>query len=273
MARSTSGESVMERVLRIIEAFDVSTPVLTVSEIARRADLPVTTAHRLVNELVDLRMLERAGPHQIRIGLRMWELSSRSSRVVRLRDVALPFMEDLHAVVRQHTQLGVLDGDEVLYIERLSAPGSMANATYVAGRLPAHACSAGLVLLAFAPADVREEILSQPLARYTPNTVTDPQQLRKIFADIRVQGHCLADSMTIPNAVGAAAPVFDANGDIVAALTIVVPSDADRIVGHIPALMTAARGISRTVGIAGFNLTLPLASDTKFLAIHRKNRR
>ena len=69
----------------------------------------------------------------------MWELSARSSRVIRLRDVALPFMDDLHAVVRQHTQLGVLDGDEVLHVERLSAPGSIVNATYVAGRLPAHA--------------------------------------------------------------------------------------------------------------------------------------
>lgn len=272
MARSTSGESVMERVLRIIEAFDVSTPVLTVSDIARRADLPVATAHRLVNELIELRMLERDGERRIRIGLRMWELASRSSRVVRLRDVAMPFMEDLHAVVRQHTQLGVLDGDEVLHIERLSAPGSMANATYVAGRLAVHACSAGLVLLAFGPEDVRERLLARPLRRYTPATVTDPQQLRQIFADIRAQGHFLADRMCIPNAVGAAAPIFDANGDILAALTIVVPSDADRIVGHIPALMTAARGISRAVGIAGFSLMLPMASDAKFLAIHRNSR-
>lgn len=199
VARSTSGESVMERVLRIIEAFDARTPVLSISDIARRADLPVTTAHRLVGELIDLRVLERSGPRGIRIGMRLWELSARSSRVVRLRDVALPFMEDLHAVVRQHTQLGVLDGDEVLYIERLSAPGSMANATYVAGRLPSHACSAGLVLLAYGPEEVRDELLSRPLARYTADTVTDPAALREIFAEIRVRGHYLAAGMTIPN--------------------------------------------------------------------------
>lgn len=97
MARSQSGESVMERVLRILEAFDAHNPVLTASDIARRADLPVTTAYRLVSELLELRLLERTEGRGIRVGVRIWELATRSSRVMRLRDVALPFMDDLHA--------------------------------------------------------------------------------------------------------------------------------------------------------------------------------
>lgn len=274
MARSQSGESVMERVLRILEAFDAHNPVLTASDIARRADLPVTTAYRLVSELLELRLLERTEGRGIRVGVRIWELATRSSRVMRLRDVALPFMDDLHAVVRQHTQLGVLDGDEVLHIERLSVPGSMINATHVGGRLPAHACSAGLVLLAYAPEDAREAFLAGSLDRYTADTIVDPDRLRKIFTDIRSKGHCIAEGMVIPSATGAAAPIFDANGDVVAALTIVLPSEAGRIVGHVPALMTAARGISRAMGVSAslVDSSAPV-SDPRFFAIHREKRR
>lgn len=187
MAHSPSGESLIERVVRILESFDAHSPVLTISEIARRADLPVTTAHRLVTDLLDIRLLERTGDRGIHVGVRLWELSARASGVIRLRDVALPFMEDLHAVVRQHTQLGVLDGDEVLSIERLSTPGSIINATHVAGRLPAHACSAGLVLLAYSAEERREELLAQPLERYTARTIVDPTKLRAVFADIRAR--------------------------------------------------------------------------------------
>lgn len=274
MAHSPSGESLIERVVRILESFDAHSPVLTISEIARRADLPVTTAHRLVTDLLDIRLLERTGDRGIHVGVRLWELSARASGVIRLRDVALPYMEDLHAVVRQHTQLGVLDGDEVLSIERLSTPGSIINATHVAGRLPAHACSAGLVLLAYSAEERREELLAQPLERYTARTIVDPTKLRAIFADIRARGHFVADRMTIPDAIGAAAPVFDANGRIAAALTIVLPSDAERVVGHVPALMTAARGISRSLGgSASLMDSAQPASDPRFFAVQRNKRR
>jgi len=204
----------------------------------------------------------------------MWELSTRSSQVVRLRDVALPFMDDLHAVVRQHTQLGLLDGDEVLHIERLSVPGSMVNATHVGGRLPAHACSAGLVLLAYAPESEQEAFLAEPLDRYTANTIVAPDRLRKLFGEIRAQGHCIAEGMVLPSATGAAAPIFDASGRVVAALTIVLPTETGRIVGHVPALMTAARGISRAMGvsISLLDSSVPI-SDPRFFAVHREKRR
>lgn len=274
MARSTSGESVAERIVRILEAFDAHHPVLTVSDIARRSDLPVTTAHRIVSEMVDLRLLERTEGKGVRVGVRTWELGTRASRVMRLRDAALPFMDDLHAIVRQHTQLGVLDGGEVLHLERLSAHDSIVNATYVAGRLPVHACSAGLVLLAYAAEPVREDYLARPLERYTPETIVDPGRLREIFAGIRAQGHCIADSMVIDAATGAAAPIFDGSGHVVAALTIVVPSGSERISGHVPALIATARGISRAMGVsADFLDSATPISDPKFFAIQRKNRR
>src|SRR5918992_904021 len=77
VARGPSGESVLTRVNRILSSFDADAPTLSVAEIARRATLPIATAHRLVDELVELRYLERTAGRRVRVGLRLWELGSR----------------------------------------------------------------------------------------------------------------------------------------------------------------------------------------------------
>ncbi|WP_078600678.1 helix-turn-helix domain-containing protein [Streptomyces violens] len=144
MARSTSGESLLTRAVRIFDAFGPEAPALTVTEIARRARLPRATAGRLVEELVRHGLLRRDGRRRIRIGVRFWELAQRASPTLTLREAAMPFMADLHAVVGHSTQLGVLDGAEVLFVERLTAPDAVVNITRIAGRLPLHASSTGL---------------------------------------------------------------------------------------------------------------------------------
>ena len=131
----------LSRVVRIFETFESDAPALRVSDIARRAGLHVATASRLIDELVGHGWLRRDSDRKIRIGVRLWELASRASTTLGLREAAMPFMEDLHAVVGHHTQLGVLEDREVLFIERLSAPGAVINITRVAGRLPLHVSS------------------------------------------------------------------------------------------------------------------------------------
>ncbi len=249
MARSTSGESVLTRIDRILGSFDADSPALTVSEVARRAGLPIGTAHRIVNDLVEVGYLERAAGKRVRVGVRLWELGSRGSRTLGLRQAALPFMEDLHSVVGHHTQLAVLDGKDALFVERLSARSGSANIIRVAGRLPAHACSSGLVLLAHAPAEVQDELLAAPRQRFTRRTVTDPAELRGLLADIRRQGFVIADGHMTDGATGVAVPVRDGRGMVVAALNIVVPSAEGRAPAQVAALLATARGISRAMGL------------------------
>ncbi|MFF3503836.1 IclR family transcriptional regulator [Streptomyces sp. NPDC003247] len=248
MARSSAGESVLSRAMRVLRLFTADSPALTVSEIARRADLPIATAHRIVGELVALGALDRAEGKQVRMGYQLWELASRSSRVLDLREVAMPFMEDLQAVVRHHTQIGVLEGTDVLYLERLSARGAVRNITRIAGRLPIHATSAGLVLLAHGPLELQEEVLSRPLRPYTARTVTDPVRLRSLLAQIRREGFVVAAQMISEAGTGVAAPVRDAGGEVVAALSVVVPAADPSPHTLVPALLAAGRGISRALG-------------------------
>src|SRR5215218_4579131 len=170
--RTATGESSLARAIRIIAAFTPDETSLRVSEIARRTGLHVATASRLVAELTTHGLLERGPDREVRVGVRLWELAARASPTRSLREAALPFLEDVHAVVGHHAQLGVLDGEDVLFIERLSARDAVINYSRIAGRLPLHGSSSGHVLLAFGPPELRERILDGPLERYTDNTLT-----------------------------------------------------------------------------------------------------
>lgn len=241
MANSPSGDSMTDRLVRVLESFTSERTVLTVAEIGRRAALPSSSAHRIVDELVGAGLLERDEDRRIRLGLRLWELALRGSRALRLRQAALPFMEGVQQVVREHTQLAVLEQDEALFLERLSHPAAGANITRIAGRLPLHASSAGLVLLAHAPAALRERVLAGPLTALTRETVTDAAALRTLLADIRRRGFVVAPGTVEQVSTGVAVPVRDA-GEVVAALAVVLPRDTppERAV---VALRRAATGI------------------------------
>jgi DNA-binding IclR family transcriptional regulator len=245
VARTATGESVLSRAVRIFEAFSPDDQSLQVSEIARRAGLHLATTSRLVAELVEHGLLARDAERRVRVGVRMWELAQRASPTLSLREAAMPFLEDLHAVVGQHVQLGVLDGDEVLFVERLSAPGAVINYTRIAGRLPLHASSSGLVLLANGPTELQERILARPLRRFTPHTLTTPHDLRRALADVRRLGHAYLPGHIHEDALGIAVPIRD-RGTVPAAVSAIVPNDAEgRAV--VPVLMTAARGIARAL--------------------------
>ncbi|MGW5639550.1 IclR family transcriptional regulator [Streptomyces sp. NPDC003832] len=240
-------ESVLSRTARILEAFSQEEPALTVSEIARRTGLHVATASRLVGELVAHGFLSRDDNRRVRVGVRLWELAVRASPALSLRDTAMPFMEGVHDVVGHHVQLGVLDGDEVLFLERLSARHSVINYTRVAGRLPLYASSSGLVLLSHGPTALKERVLAGPLPAYTPATPATPARLRTILAEVREQGYAYCPGYVHPEALGVAAPVRDPEGLVVAALSVIVPNDgsAQSIVAVV---RMASRGISRALG-------------------------
>ncbi|KQS68648.1 IclR family transcriptional regulator [Modestobacter sp. Leaf380] len=239
-----TGESVVSRAVRVVDAFRPGETTLGVSEIARRAGLHVATASRLVAELVELGLLRRDTDRRVGLGLRLWELGARASPALSLREVAMPLMEDLHAVVGQHTQLGVLDGAEVLFLERLSAPGAVVNHTRIAGRLPLHASSSGLVLLAHASAELQERTLAGPLRAFTRETITTAARLRATLDQVRREGVVSCPGHIHRDACGIAVPVRSPSGAVVAALAVVVPNDAEART-QVPALRAAARGIGR----------------------------
>ena len=214
------------RVVRVLETFSADRTVQSTSDIGRLAGLPSSTTHRIVGELTEAGLLERDEEHRVRLGMRLWELALRGSTALRLRQAALPHMEQVQASIKQHTQLAVLEHGEALFLERLSHPDAGANITRIAGRLPLHASSSGLVLLAYSPPQARERVLSETLAAVGPGTVTDPARLRGVLAEIRRSGFVIAPGSIEGVSTGAAVPVRDA-GTVIAALSVVLPRDMD----------------------------------------------
>lgn len=213
-----------ERIVRVLDTFAAERSMQSASEIGRRAGLPSSTAHRLVDELVAAGLLERDEDRRVHLGMRLWELALRGSTALRLRQATLPHMEQLQARIREHTQLAVLEQDEALFLERLSHPDAGANITRIAGRLPLHASSSGLVLLAYAPSPLRERVLAGPLRAIAPETVTDAARLRRLLAEVRRTGVVVAPGSIEAVSTGVAVPIRDA-GEVAAALSVVLPRE------------------------------------------------
>jgi DNA-binding IclR family transcriptional regulator len=239
--------SVLGRALRLLDVFGPTRPAMTLSQIARHADLPLSTAHRLLGELVAWGALERDEAGTYRVGLRLWELGALAPRGTGLRERALPFLEDLSQVTRENVQLAVREGAELVFIERIAGSGAVPVLTRVGGRFALTATGGGLVLLAHAPTEVQEDVLSGPIDRFTECTVTDPAQLRRMLADVRTNGFSISDRQVTMDSLSVGAPVLDGRGQVVAAVSIVVRHGSASPHALVPLVRTSARAISRAL--------------------------
>jgi DNA-binding IclR family transcriptional regulator len=242
---------VAERLLEILSIFDQGHKELTLTAIAQRAELPMATAHRLVRRLAEWGALERGDDGAYRIGLRLWEVATLAPRGLGLRQAALPFMEDLYETTHENVQLAVLDGSETLYIELISGRSAVVVRTRVGARWPLHATGVGLVLLAHSDPELQERVCEAPLQRFTDHTICDSTTLRSVLADVRRTGAALSERQITDDAVSVAAPVRGASGQVVAAVSLVVPYADGNAHTLIPAVRLAGRGISRALGWNG----------------------
>jgi DNA-binding IclR family transcriptional regulator len=252
---ATPGRSVTSRALAVLDAFTAATPRLTLSEIAGRADLPLTTAHRLLGELTAWGALTRRPDGRYEVGRRLWDLGLLAPVQLELRQVAAPFLLDVHTATRETVHLAVREDTSALYVERISGRESVPVVSQVGSRLPLHATGVGKVLLAWAPDDVVERALTAP-ARATRHTVVEPGRLRRELAEVRRRGYArTAEEMTL-GASSVAVPIPATRGGgqvVVGALGVVVPSHRRDPTRLVPVLEVAARGIGREVGrTAGF---------------------
>jgi DNA-binding IclR family transcriptional regulator len=244
---SAPGRSVTSRALAILDAFDSANPRLTLSEIAARSGTPLTTTHRLLGELTDWGALHRRSDGRYEIGRKLWDLGLLAPVQMELRQVAAPFMQDVHTAIRDTVHLAVREGTSALYVERISGRESVPVVSQVGSRLPLHATGVGKVLLAAAPQDVVEQTL-RSLTRVTRHTVADPGRMRRELAEVRRRRYARTSEEMSPGAASLAVPVQverRAGPVVVAALGIVVPPHRRDLPRLVPVLEVAARGIGR----------------------------
>lgn len=250
------GKSVVSKVVAILDAFTADAPRLSLQELAERTGLPQSTTYRLASELVKWGGLEH-GSGGYQVGLRLWEIGVLARRGEQLRDVALPFMQDLYDVTRENVHLAVLDGHEALYIEKLGGGRATRVVTRRGGRLPLHATGVGKVLLAYAPKHLVTEVLSGQLKRYTAHTIVAPAQLRAKLSEVRRTGVAISREEMSMGTVSVAAPVFAPPGTTVAALAVVVRSSRKDVHRLAPAVRATACSLSRTLQQRNFDPVVP----------------
>lgn len=188
-------DSVLGRAFTILSVFGSDPRPLKLCEISRRAALPKTTVHRVLAQMVDVGALERHGDHY-RIGLEMFSLSAGTPEMW-LRSAALPHLAELSRRFGQTIHLAVLDGDDVVYLEKLSLRATATSPSSVGGRLPAHATAAGKVLLAHRLGTGRDAIRSE-LPCLTARTICDPEMLRRELIEAYITGLAVDDQESAP---------------------------------------------------------------------------
>jgi DNA-binding IclR family transcriptional regulator len=247
MAGNTSqpGVSVASRALALMAAFDSAHRRLTLSEIARRAEIPVATAHRLVAELEDWGALARQPSGHYVVGRRIWDLGLLAPVQTGLRDLASPFLHDLYAATRATVHLAVRDDTAALYVDRLAGHASVPVVSKIGSRLPLHTTGVGKVLLAHAPTDVQNHTLTH-LERITAHTVVHAGVLSTQLARARRDGYATTIEEMSLGACSVAVPVFTRH-TVVAALGVVVPSLRRDRLRLVAALKVAAEGVSRSL--------------------------
>ena len=245
--RPESPRSMLAKASDILACFSVEHSVLTQAEITRGADLPHSTARRLIAEMVDHGLLEKTAEGNFVLGLRLWELGSLSHRVLSLRDVAMPFMTVLNQSLGQHVQLAVREGNEAVIVERLSATNAVGLALDLRSRVPLHASGAGKALLAFAPDAEITSFLEQTIPQLTPKTMTHPKQLRRDLESIRQQGYAIVREETQQGIAAVAAPVRTHRRQVVASLSVVVPNDFSGLEKLVYGVTAAAKAISNAL--------------------------
>ena len=239
------GIEVLNRAAAILDAFTSGPGTsLSLAEIARRTALPKPTLHRLLASLCSLGLVDK---HQAsyQLGLKLFELGEHVPRKHRLREAALPFLQDLYEVNHDTVHLAVLDGTDVVYVERIRGHHALNVASRLGGRLPAYCTGVGKALLAFNP-EAAMKVMTMKLAPRTAYTITDHRLLAEELERIRGAGIAIDREENAIGVACAAAPILVGDRAIGAVSVTCSPVRTD-VERYAPAVKTAANGIRRTI--------------------------
>ncbi|MGI5143059.1 MULTISPECIES: IclR family transcriptional regulator [unclassified Streptomyces] len=238
---------VLVKALTVLQTFTVEDTTLGFAELQRRTGFAKSTLHRVLGDLVATRLLDRVEGRYRLSGL-VFELGMRASVERGLLEVATPFLEDLYVRTHELVHLGTREGSEVVYVAKMGGHQQADSPSRLGGRMPLHATALGKVLLAHAPAEVREATLRGPLERKAPRTITNVDVLTRQLSDVVTKGVAFEYEESAVGIVCVAAGVFGPSDEIVAAVSVTGPVHRFQPARHATSVRAAAAGISATLG-------------------------
>jgi len=240
----------LHRGLDVIRAFSRENPSMTLSEIAEITGLSRAVVRRVLLTLQFLGFVGQQG-RQFFLSPRILELGFSYLSTLPFTDLALPFMEELTHQVHESCSLSVLDGDEIVYVQRVPVRKVMTISLGIGARLPAYCASMGRVLLAALPEDELSKRLPAELSARTAFTITTHDGLRRELVDVRQQGFAYVEQELEMGLCSLSVPIRDRSGRVIAALNIGMPYRAgarERAINELlPALRATGQQIERAM--------------------------
>ncbi|MCX7213056.1 MAG: IclR family transcriptional regulator [Burkholderiales bacterium] len=224
---SRTAIQVIDRLVSLLDALAEHPEAVSLKDLSRRTGLHPSTAHRILNDLVVSRLVDRCEPGSYQLGIRLLELGNLVKARLNVRDAALAPMRELHRLTHQPVNLSIRQGDEIVYIERaVSERSGMQVVRAVGGRAPLHLTSVGkLFLAADDPRNVRAYGTRTGLAGHTRNSITSADKLERELSLVRSRGYARDNEELELGVRCIAAGVRDDAGKLVAGLSISAPAD------------------------------------------------
>ncbi len=246
---------VIDRMMRLLDALAAHDEPASLKILSQQTGLHASTAHRILNDMVACRFVDRVEPGTYRLGMRLLELGNLVKARLSVREVALAHMRKLHQLTGQTINLSVRQGDEIVYIERAySERSGMQVVRAIGGRAPLHLTSVGKLFLSVDDAkNVRSYATRTALVPHTANSITDLTKLERELQHTRQRGYSRDNEELEVGVRCIAAGIHDDQGKLIAGLSISAPSE--RLQDDWVAMLTqTADDISHALG---YNPDLP----------------
>lgn len=243
---------------RVLEAFTAQEPELTMAALARKAGVDNATAFRFLNTLVQLGYVERVLDTRLfRLTSKVLDLGFNAIARSDLRTQARPILRSLVGEINEAASVGVLDGSDILYVERIQAGlARLGVDSRIGSRVPAYSTAIGHAVLAWLPRPVQIATLqAKPRRQLTPTTPTDLDAILARLAQVKRRGYALSDQETVPGLYVLAAPILDSDGVPLAGISIAAPAIQTTLKNFEAAgarpIVQAATALSRALQASG----------------------
>jgi DNA-binding IclR family transcriptional regulator len=244
-----SSIQVIDRMMSLLDALARHNPPVNLKQLAAETKLHPSTAHRILNVMVQNRLVDRIEPGTYRLGMRLLELGTLVRARISIRQEALPYMRQLHQQLGETVNLSVRHDDEVIYVERTFSGNQMMRIVQIIGaRAPLHITAVGKIFLAAdGPEKCQEYAKRTGLPKFTDNTLTDQAALLKEIERAREHGYAFDDEEAEKSVSCVGAGIYGDDGHLVAGLSVSAPSERFNKAWAVQVKQMAER-ISRAIG-------------------------
>lgn len=253
--KKTNRVQAIDRAVAIIECFSRERQELKLSEISDMLDLNKSTVHGIINTLKYHGFISQdENTQRYRLGIRFIEFGDLVTNSISIRNAALPIIREVCMKIKETVHIAMIDGSEVVWIEKKECNQSIKTSTTIGARLPAYTTADGKIILSYQNREKVKEYLPNEIAKFTPNTITDKDEFINSLEEMRKNGYTIDNQEYVEGIKCVAAPIFDHKGDVRFSLSTTGPAfrmTEEKINKLILIIKEAANEISYRIGYRG----------------------